>query len=191
MPLRSRSWRRRIGWSAVAFLGALIAVAALLPYLIDVDAYKPALVRAVKEATGRELVIDGPMKLTMWPQPRVSAQRVHFANAPGAQGAQMLDVRWIGVSPSWLALLSGRIEVGRLTLYQPSIVLETDADGIPNWQFQPGAGATQAEGAAASGFHLAIGSLRIVQGTLSYTNPQSKQTLKAENVDAVASVQSL
>src|SRR5215471_20786203 len=172
MGLRSMSWRRRIGWSAAALLGLLVAIAASLPYLIDVEAYKPALVRAVKDATGRELVIDGPMKLTMWPQPRISAQRVHFANAPGTAGAQMLEVRWIGMSPSWLALLSGRVEVGRLTLYQPSIVLETGADGVPNWHFQPGAGAMQSEGSQASGFHLAIGSLRIVQGTLSYTNPQ-------------------
>jgi hypothetical protein len=145
----------------------------------------------VKEATGRELVIDGPMRLRMLPTPRVSAQRVHFANAPGAEGAQMLDVRWIGASPSWWALLRGDVEIGQLTLYQPTIVLETDADGVPNWQFKPGAGASQAEGAPAEGFHLAIGELRIVQGTLSYTNPQTRQTIKAEQVDATAQVRSL
>ena len=150
-----------------------------------------SLIQAVKEATGRELVIDGPMRLRMFPVPRVSAQRVHFANAPGAKGAQMVDVRWIGASPSWWALLRGNVEIGRLTLYQPTIVLETDADGVPNWQFKPGAGASQAEGAPAEGFHLAIGELRIVQGTLSYTNPRTRQTIKAEQVEATAQVRSL
>src|SRR5215475_9447348 len=109
------SWRRRIGWTAAATLVPLIVAVLLAPYLIDVEAYKPSLIRAVKEATGRELVIDGPMKLSLWPEPRVSAQRVRFANAPGTQGAQMLDVRWVGVTPSWVALLTGRVEVGRLT----------------------------------------------------------------------------
>ena len=182
---------RRIAWAVAALLGPLLAAAVAAPYLVDVEAYKPALIQAVKEATGRELVIDGPMRLRMFPVPRVSAQRVHFANAPGAEGAQMVDVRWIGASPSWWALLRGDVEIGRLTLYQPTIVLETDADGVPNWQFKPGAGANQAEGAPAEGFHLAIGELRIVQGTLSYTNPQTRQTIKAERVEATAQVRSL
>jgi hypothetical protein len=185
------SVRRRIGWAAAATFGSLAALFVAAPVLIDVEAYKPALIQAVKEATGRELVIDGPMKLSMFPMPRVSARQVHFANATGGEGAQMLDVRWIGASPSWLALLQGQVEVGRLTLYQPTIVLETDANGVPNWVFKPGAGASQAEGAPASGFHLAVGRLRIVQGTVSYTNPRTKQTLKAEQVDATASVGSL
>ena len=99
---------------------------------------------------------------------------------PGAMGAQMVDVRWIGASPSWLALLRGRIEVGRVTLYQPTIVLETDANGVPNWQFRRAPAPPSRQGAPAAGFHLAVGELRIVQGTISYTNPQTGQTLKAE-----------
>jgi uncharacterized protein involved in outer membrane biogenesis len=185
------SVRRRIGWAVAALFGPLLIAFAAAPYLVDVESYKPSLIEAVKDATGRELVIDGPMKLSVFPVPRISAQRVHFANAAGATGAQMIDVRWVGASPSWLALLRGRIEVGRVTLYQPSIVLETDANGVPNWQFQPGAGAAQPAGAPAAGFHLAVGELRIVQGTLSYTNPQSGQTFKAEEVAATASVGSL
>jgi uncharacterized protein involved in outer membrane biogenesis len=185
------SVRRRIGWLVAALFGSLVVALAATPYLVDVESYKPSLIEAVKAATGRELVIDGPMKLSVFPVPRVSAQQVHFANAVGATGAQMIDVRWIGASPSWLALLMGRVEVGSVTLYQPSIVLETDANGVPNWQFQPGAGAAQPAGAPAAGFHLAVGELRIVQGTISYTNPQSGQTFKAEEVAATASVGSL
>ena len=185
------SVRRRIGWAAAALLAPLVVAYATAPLWIDVESYKPSLIEAVKDATGRELVIDGPMKLSVFPVPRISAQQVHFANAAGATGAQMIDVRWVGASPSWLALLRGRVEVGRVTLYQPSIVLETDANGVPNWQFQPGAGAAQPAGAPAAGFHLAVGELRIVQGTISYTNPQSGQTFKAEEVAATASVGSL
>lgn len=185
------SVRRRIGWAAAAIVALLVGLVAAAPYVVDADAYKPALIQAVKEATGRELVIEGPIKLSLFPRPRLSARQVRFANAAGGEGAQMIDVRWIGASPSWSALLQGRVEVGRLTLYQPVIVLETDADGVPNWQFKPGAGAEQPEGAPAAGFHLAVGRLRIVQGTISYTNPRTKQTLKAEQVDATASVGSL
>ncbi len=43
----------------------------------------------------------------------------------GAKGAQMVDVRWVGITPSFWALLQGRIEVERLTLFRPTLVLET------------------------------------------------------------------
>jgi uncharacterized protein involved in outer membrane biogenesis len=185
--MRKRTWIR-IGAAVGAFFALLALAVVAAPTLLNVEQYKPAMIAAVKEATGRELVIEGPLKLTLFPTPRISARQVRFANALGAKGAQMVDVRWIGVSPSLGALLRGRIEVGRLTLFRPTLVLETDADGVPNWEFNPGAGAAQPDGAPSSGLHLAIGTLKIREGTLSYTNPRTKQTLKAENVELLASV---
>ena len=172
---------------AVPLLGAAYVV----PRLLNVEGYKPALSDAVKQATGRELVIDGPLKLTLLPVPRISARSVHFANAVGGTGAQMVEVQWVGASPSWSALLQGRVEVGKLTLYKPVIVLETDADGVPNWEFKPGAGGEQPKGAPSEGLHLAVGQLDIIDGTLSYTYPLTGKTIKAEQVKATASVGSL
>ena len=185
--MQKRTWIRT-GVAVVAF-SALLAFAGLAaPALLNIDQYKPAMIAAVKEATGRELVIEGPLKLTVFPTLRISARQVHFANAVGGKGAQMVDVRWVGITPSFWALLQGRIEVGRLTLFRPTLVLETDAEGRPNWEFHPGAGAAQPAGAPSSGLHLAIGTLKIREGTLSYTNPKTGQTLKAENLEALASV---
>ncbi len=179
-----------IGLIGVAVLGGIVALLSSVPGLVDVEAYKPGLIQAVRDATGRELVIDGPMRLRMFPVPGVGAGTVRFANAVGAKGAQMIDVRWVAVRPSWSALLHGRVEVGSLTLYQPTIVLETDAEGRPNWEIAPGENATQAAGAASGGFHLAIGRLEIVRGTITYTDPTNKKTFTAENVNAGATVRS-
>jgi|GEM_PF-335257 len=187
MAMRKRTWIR-IGAAVVAFFALLALAGVAAPTLLNIDQYKPAMIAAVKEATGRELVIEGPLKLTVLPTLRISARQVHFANAVGGKGAQMVDVRWIGVAPSFWALLQGRIEIERLTLFRPTIVLETDAEGRPNWEFKPGAGAAQPAGAPSSGLHLAIGTLKIREGTLSYTNPKTGQTLKAEQLEALASV---
>ncbi|CAN0401311.1 unnamed protein product, partial [Phaeothamnion confervicola] len=148
MAMRKRT---KIGIWAAAVAGALALAWSAVPYLVDMETFKSAMVEAVRQATGRELVIDGPVELSMYPVPGVSARQVHFANAVGTKGAQMLDVRRVIVRPSLLALLQGRIEVGTLVLFRPTIVLEADADGKPNWEFTPGAGAAQPAGAAASG----------------------------------------
>ena len=183
--------RTKIGIWAAAVVGVLALVWSALPYLVDMQVFKPAMIQAVKEATGRELVIDGPIELSMYPVPGISARQVHFANATGTKGAQMLDVRRIVVRPSVLALLQGRIEVGTLFLYRPTIVLEADADGKPNWEFAPGLNATQPKDAPSSGLHLAVGRLAIVRGTIKYTDPRSGKTHTAEDVRVRASVGSL
>src|SRR6185503_11814544 len=180
----------RYGLIAIAAVGAVVAALSSVPGLVNVEAYKPGLIQAVREATGRELVIDGPMRLRMFPVPGIGAGTVRFANAVGGKGAQMIDVRWVSVRPDWGALLRGRVEVGTLTLYQPTIVLETDAKGVPNWEFKPGGNAGQAADAPSAGFHLAVGRLEILKGTISYTDPSTKTHYAAENVDAGATVRS-
>lgn len=174
-------------WTA-AVVGVPVLAWSAAPHLVNMEVFKPAMIEAVRQATGRELVIDGPIELSMYPAPGISARQVHFANAAGTKGAQMLDVRRVVVRPSLLALLQGRIEVGTLVLVRPTIVLETDADGKPNWEFTPGAGAAQPAGAPAAGFHLAIGRLAIIRGTLNYTDPRTGKTTVAEDVRAQASV---
>lgn len=183
--------RTKIAIWAAAVLGALILAWSALPYVINMQAFKPAMIQAVREATGRELVIEGPIELSMYPVPGISARQVHFANAIGTVGAQMLDVRRIVVRPSVLALLQGRIEVGTLFLYRPTIVLEADANGKPNWEFAPGANAGRPKGAPSAGLHLAVGRIGIVRGTIKYTDPKSGKTHTAEDVRVHASVGSL
>jgi uncharacterized protein involved in outer membrane biogenesis len=180
--------RRKIGWAVAAFLGVVLLGVGVAPYAIDVEAYRPAIVEAVRDATGRELVIDGPVRLSVFPVPGIGAGQVRFANAVGAKGAQMVDVRWVAVRPDWLALLQGRIQVGVLTLYRPTIILEADANGVPNWEFTPGAGAQQKPGAPSAGFHMAVGRLSIVHGTVNFTDPVSKRQLLAEDMTASATV---
>ena len=59
----------RYGLIVIAAVGAVVAALASVPGLVNVEAYKPGLIQAVREATGRELVIDGPMRLRMFPVP--------------------------------------------------------------------------------------------------------------------------
>jgi hypothetical protein len=171
MALRLRT---NIGLSAAAVLGVLAAVAEVVPYAVDVEAYKPGLIEAVRQATGGELVIDGPTRLSMFPVPGIGAGRVHFSNAAGAKGAQRVDVPWVSIRPAWSALLRGRVEIGTLTLYGPTIVLE--------------AGAAPAAGAPSAGLPLAVGQLSIVRGTVRYITPHTGKTLTATDIHAAASV---
>jgi uncharacterized protein involved in outer membrane biogenesis len=172
-----------IAGGALACLILLAVVA--WPHFSDASSFKPRIIAAVKQATGRDLVIDGPARLALLPSPRIIADNVRFANAAGAANAQMFDINSVSISPVWLALLVGRIEIGELTLVQPAVVLEPDANGKPNWDF---ASATSGAGAADGGFALHVGRLNVEDGKLSYLDPKQGIAVTAENLNVTGSI---
>jgi AsmA protein len=123
----------------LAIIGALIVlviVAALVaPFLIPTDTYKTRLIALVKQSTGRDFRIAGPVTLSLLPQLALEASDVALANAPGAHDPDMMRLKKLEVQLRLLPLLRGSIELGRFVLDEPQIALEVDKDGKPNWVF--------------------------------------------------------
>ncbi len=120
--------------AAVLALAAAGATAAWLAF--DPASLKPRVEAAVLRATGRALSLDGPLRLTLLPQPGFSAQDVALANLPGGSRPQMVTARRLAARFSLGALLRGRIEVTGLLLDGPDLLLERTPSG-PNWVFAP------------------------------------------------------
>ena len=172
--------------TAGAVVACLVLLAAIAwPHFNDASSFKPRIIEAVKHATGRDLVIDGPAHFALLPTPRIVADNVSFANAAGAKNAQMLDVKSVSVGPAWLALLVGRVEIGELILIQPTVLLEPDASGKPNWDFTPAASTT---GAIDDGLALYVNRLSIEDGKLAYLDPAQGITITAEKINVTGSV---
>ena len=188
MTLTTRK-RLLIGGGIVALL--VVALVAL-PALIDVNSYKPLIVSQVKTATGRDLVIDGPISLSIFPTPTVSVTGVKFFNAAGSKNANMVEVKSVTVKPSLLALLGGNVEVSEVTLVEPKIVLEINAEGKPNWEFAPSvAEAKPAAAKPSSPRPLSLGRLIIDNGTLIFSNSKAGVSVVAEKANFTASVGSI
>src|SRR5215470_10595694 len=133
MGLRERSMtpvlRKRLLIGAGAVVGLLIVLALALPSLIDLNARKAEIAAAVKKVTGRDLVIDGPISLSILPTPTLTLSGVKFFNVPGSKNPNMVEVKTVTVKPSLGAVLTGSIEVSEVTLVEPKIVLEINAEG--------------------------------------------------------------
>ena len=146
----------------------------------------------VKKATGRDLVLDGPIKLSLLPVPEVSISGVKFFNVPGSKNPNMVEVKSVTVKPSLLALLAGSIEVSEVTLVEPKIVLEINAEGKPNWEFAPSvAEAKPAAAKPSSPKPLSLGRLTIENGTLIFSDSKAGLSVVAEKANFSASVGSL
>jgi uncharacterized protein involved in outer membrane biogenesis len=186
------SLRKKVLVGGGGIVGLLIVVLLAAPFLIDVNSYKPRIAAEVKKATGRDLVLDGPISLSLLPMPSISISGVKFFNVPGSKNANMVEVKSVTVKPSLLALLMGGIEVSEVTLVEPKIVLEVNAEGKPNWEFAPSvAEAKPAAAKPSSAKPLSLGRLTIENGTLLFSDSKAGVSVVADKANFSASVGSL
>ena len=83
----------------------------------------------MKQATGRDLTLQGRIRLGLSLQPTLTVQGVAFANPPGFSRPQMATLERLDLKLALIPLLSHRVEIDRLVLVKPDILLETDAQG--------------------------------------------------------------
>ncbi|HJS30689.1 MAG TPA: AsmA family protein, partial [Alphaproteobacteria bacterium] len=112
--------------------------------------YKGLISDQVKQATGRDLAIKGELKLAIGLSPAVAVEDVTFSNASWGSRPHMAQIKRFEAQVALLPLIWGNINVRRLVLIDPDIVLETDAKGKGNWEFDTAAKPTAPATPAAS-----------------------------------------
>jgi AsmA family protein len=116
-----------------ALIAAMLIGLFYLSTLISPAKLTQMLVLEVREATGRELTITGPVRLGFFPKIAVSAEQVRLSNAAWAKNPQMASLEKVALEISLLPLLSRRIEVSSIELAGLTLNLETNAKGDGNW----------------------------------------------------------
>ena len=163
----------------VGLIIVLIVAVVVVLKSIDVNKYKPLIAEQVKAATGRELTIRGNLDLHIGFSPAVVVHDVSFANAPWGSRPEMVKLGRFEVEVALLPLIFRQIQVKRLILVQPDILLETDAKGTGNWVFGAPAAALppkQPAGGKTALPSVAVQKVRIEKGTLAYRDGKTKQT---------------
>jgi AsmA family protein len=169
---------RIVGIVVVVFVAVIGAGAAYLSSL-DVDEYRGEIAQAAQDLTGRALKLEGPLALSVSLTPTVSGEGISLANAPWGSRPQMLTLQRFEVQLQLLPLLFGDVQVNRLILIEPDILLETDAKGRANWIFQaPGEGKGETAAADGGGAIPNIGRLSIENGLLTYRDGVSGEITK-------------
>ena len=109
--------------SAAALL-VLLAVASLgvAVTFLDPNDYKPQIIAAVQQATGRTLSLGGPLRISRSLWPTIEITDVTLANLPGGTRPDLARAERIEAQLSLLALLHHRIELSKLTLEGPNIL---------------------------------------------------------------------
>jgi AsmA protein len=189
---------RLVKWVALIVVGLLVIVVAaaiILPNVLNWNDYKPRIAQAVKAATGRELRIDGDIKISMWPDLDFSIAGMHFANAPGATPSDMVSVGSAAGTVAIWPLLRSELNVKSLVVKNAAAHLAVDKDGNPNWIFGPGTAApakpapepTAAE-AKEPGYTVRIGELKLEGSEVSYVDASTGQKVEAKDINVTTAM---
>ncbi len=121
-----------IGVLAVLAVGAVVYVTTFF----DPEDLKPRLVEVVREQSGLELALEGPLTWSFYPRLGVGVEQADAwlpDQEPGEE-ASFLAFRRAEVSLSFAPLLRGEIAIDGMTLDGLRLNLERDAEGRGNWE---------------------------------------------------------
>jgi AsmA protein len=170
-----------------AIVLVIVAAPFLIPVVVDLNSYKPRIAEAVREATGRELVIGGEISYSLLPAIEVSLGDVRLSNAPGMPTPEMLSLGSFSARVALWPLISREVVVESLIIEEPSLFLEVSEDGRPNWAFESAA-AAQPEVPAEAGEppqinDIRLGDVRLERGLVSYIDARSGQAIQARDIN--------
>lgn len=174
-----------------------LAVLVAIPFFIPTDAYKRQISLAVQKATGRELAIDGDVRLSILPRLELEVNDVAFANVPGSAEPNMATLEQMLVGLELMPLLDGEVRVDRFVLVEPTLHLEVDAEGRGNWEWP--AVAESASGTGGPGGDaptdrlrdLTLGDVRITGGHVTYADARTGDRYELADVNMRVSLPNL
>jgi uncharacterized protein involved in outer membrane biogenesis len=165
-------------WKKILLILALFIVALLVTVCVilatyDFNKFKPRIIQAVRETTGRELILGGDIKFELGLAPGLSVENVSFQNADWGSQADVARVKRFEVQVAILPLIWGDIQIKHFILVEPDILLETNPAGDINVEF-PTSKKQQTPAAKKPG--LIVNEVQIINGRLTYKDGVSNDS---------------
>jgi AsmA protein len=189
-----------IGALVVLVVAALVA----LPALVPAERIQAEVVAGVKNATGRDLSIQGKVSVSAFPSLSVQVGNVALANPPGYSSKDLIRLGAVDVRLKLLPLLGGKVEVDSFVLVDPVITLETDRQGKGNWVFDAPADSAKpaaptakpadkpAAGAPTAGpADIRLGDVRVTGGKLTQIDGKTGARQEVSDINLQVALKSL
>ena len=171
--------------AGLVFLLVLAVIA--VPMVVDPNDYREEIQQAVKERTGRDLLINGELSLSVFPWLGVGINQVSLSNADGFKDNYFAQIEQANIKIKLLPLISHQIDVSTIVLKGLTLNLAKNQQGVTNWAdlAKPSAKkATQATTApdnAPSGAELAaiaIGGVEIVDANVNWFDASNNENYR-------------
>ncbi|MGA2002093.1 MAG: AsmA family protein [Terriglobales bacterium] len=152
-------------------IAVVIVIAIALPFLINVNSFRPEIESNLSSALGRAVKV-GNLSLSIF-SGSVEANDLSIADDPKFSNTSFIQAKSLKVGVELMPLIfSKQLNVTHLVIEKPEITILRDRDGI--WNFsslgnhaQQPAATPEKKGSAAGNQNLSVGKLEISDGTIS------------------------
>ena len=118
---------------AVIIIVLIVVGLISLPFFIDPNDYKDEISTQVEKATGRNLTLQGDIKLSVFPWIALELGPLSLSNAEGFKADSFAKVKAAEIRIKLIPLLKKQIEMDTVVLDGLVLNLETDKKGKTNW----------------------------------------------------------
>ena len=171
---------RMLGYAVAALLALLVLGLLAVKLFVNPNDFKPRIVAAVRQATGRELSLPGDLKLGVFPWVSVEFGPAALGNPAGFPATPFMAVKRVALRVRLLPLLRKELQIGRIEIEGLDLRLQKNPAGKGNWEDLGGKEQPPASPPAGSG--SGSESLRDLGGVLVKDSRFSYQDLVAEDV---------
>src|SRR6516162_9335511 len=169
-----RLWTPVAAFAALALMG-MIATS----WLINRDALRQAVEAQIRTVTGLDLMVKGPIDVSVFPGSYVSFHDVGLKGGGAAEPALRVDV--LTANLRLLPLLLRRFEIADVMMLRPTIRVVRSADGVSNWTpFIQTIARTMKPGAYNQ---VSFSEIRIQDGVLTYEDAANHVSEKLDDID--------
>ena len=117
-----------------SIIGVVVLASAAVYLFFDPNDYREEIAAGVKDATGRDLTIEGDLSLSIFPWLAIEVGRTELGNAAGFSDEPFMRFEEASLSVRMLPLiLSQETTVGTASIEGLVVNLEVAADGTTNW----------------------------------------------------------
>ena len=161
----------------------LIATVCILPFIINPNNFKPEIVAAFKDHTGRELSLDGELTLSLFPWIGISTGKIVLSNIDGP----FATLEESNIKVQLLPLFSKKVNISRITLKGLVLNLAKNKQGVANWADPSKASAPAAASSKqiqqSALVALAIGGFAVDQARINWDDQETGQHLKITDLN--------
>jgi uncharacterized protein involved in outer membrane biogenesis len=167
----------------ITVLGALFAV----PHFIDWNSYRGIFEEEARNVVGRNVEVDGDVKLYLLPTPYFRVEKVRIADISTTLSEHFFKAESLSIKLSIAPLLRGVVEANEIEFQRPVLRLALDANGGWNWQ-------SFAQALGSTGYmpaNVTLTSLKVVDGTLALHGADGIERARLDGVNGELSAPAL
>ena len=168
--------------TALVVLLIFVVIATIFLLTFDANENKQSITDFIKKQTGRELLLEGDVYLSVFPKIAIILGPAELSNAQGFKTKTFAQVDKATISVALLPLLSGDVKVDKIELHGLRVNLETKASGKNNWDDLIKSEGTESNSdeSHSEAYQLSIGGIQISDAQLYYSDQVANSKLRLD-----------